>query len=116
MLRKSIVIGAATLALGLTSCGGGMPSTMCECMEIQVEMMEKTMDLEMDDTEGREKVQEEYKKENEACEKLGKAFQDKNKDLSSEEKQAAQEKELDGCDAMEKMEKLYEKQMEGMKK
>lgn len=110
-----MAIGAAALALGLTSCGGGMPSNMCECMEVQVEIMEKSMDLAIDDAEGRQKVQDQFKAEQEACEKLGKAFDDKNKDLSREDRKAAQEKELEGCDAMDRMEELYQEQMDKMK-
>jgi hypothetical protein len=116
MFKTSIVIGAAALALGLTSCGGGLPSNMCECMEVQVEIMEKSMDLPIDDAEGRQKVQDQYKKEQEACEKMGKVFDDKNKDLNREDRIAAQEKEMEGCDAMDRLEELYEEQMDKMKK
>lgn len=115
MLRKSIVIGAAALGLGLSSCGDGMPSTMCECMEVQVEIMEKSMDIPMDDSEGLQAVQDQYKAQQEVCEKLGKAFEEKHKDASREDRKAAQEKELEGCDAIDRMEELYEQRMEEVK-
>jgi len=112
MLKKSMVIGVAALTLGLSSCGDGMPSTMCECMEVQVEIMEKSMDIPMEDSEGLQAVNDQYKAQQEACEKMGKAFDDKHKDASREDRKAAQEKELEGCDAMDRMEELYEKRME----
>jgi len=116
MLKKSMVIGVAALTLGLSSCGDGMPSTMCECMEVQVEIMEKSMDIPMEDSEGLQAVQDQYKAQTDVCEKLGKAFDEKHKDLNREDRKAAQEKEMEGCDAMDRMEELYEERMEQMKK
>lgn len=113
---KLTVIGATALTLGFTSCGGGMPSTMREYLEVQVEIMEKSMGLAIDDSEGRQKVQDQYKAELEACEEIGKVFDDKNKNLSREDRVAAKEKELDGCDAMDRMEELYDEQMSNLKK
>lgn len=112
MLRKSMVIGVAALTLGLTSCGDGMPTTMCECMEVQVEIMEKSMDIPMEDSEGLKAINDQYKAQQEVCEKLGKAFEEEHKDDSREDRKAAQEKELEGCDAMDRMEELYEERME----
>lgn len=112
MFKKSIVIGAAALALGLSSCGDGTPKTMCECLEVQVEIMEKSMDIPMDDSEGLQAVQDQYKAQTEVCEKIGKEFDEKHKDLSREDRKAAQEKELEGCNAMDRMEELYEERME----
>lgn len=116
MLRKSVVIGAAALALGLTSCGDGMPTTMCECMEVQVEIMEKSMDIPMEDSEGLQAVNDQYKAQQEVCQKLGEAFDEEHKDLSREERRAAQEKEMEGCNAMDRMEELYQERMDKLKK
>lgn len=110
-----MVIGAAALTLGLSSCGEGMPSTMCECLEIQVEIMEKSMDIPMDDSEGLQALQDQHKAQVEVCEKIGKAFDEKHKDASREDRRAAQEKELEGCDAIDRMEELYQERMDQMK-
>jgi hypothetical protein len=115
MFRKSIVIGAAALGLGLSSCGDGMPTTMCECMEVQVEIMEKSMDIPIDDSEALQAVNDQYKAQQEACEKLGEAFDEKHKDASREDRKAAQEKELKDCAAMDRMEELYQQRMDQVK-
>ena len=115
MLRKSMIIGVTALTLGLSSCGDGMPTTMCECMEVQVEIMEKSMDIPIENSEELQAVNDQYKAQQEACEKLGEAFDEKHKDASREDRKAAQEKELEGCDAMDRMEELYQERMDQAK-
>jgi len=112
MLKKSLFIVASLFALALNSCKDELPTNLCDCMHVQAEIMEKSRDLSKTDQEGFEKIKDQFKEEIEACEKLSEDFNIKTKGLSREEKKKLQAKDLEGCDAVLRIEELMQERMD----
>ncbi len=95
-MKKLILPVAAFSMLLLTSCGG---TTVCGCADMGVEMMKEVMAANDDQTKLKE-IEEKYKDESKACEKL---YENK----SDEERKKMQE-ELEKCDSFKEMQKSME--------
>lgn len=115
MLKNSLLIGTVTLALGLTSCKDESSTSLCDCMEVQAEILEKSLNLPANDEVGFQKIKDQFKKEVEDCEEFSESFNVKHKNLSREEKKEIQAKELEGCDAVLHLEELMQERMDKIK-
>lgn len=100
MFKKKIVVLFGALALVLTSCGG---TDVCDCLNMSFDMMDEAMELEMDDTEGREALDEKYKAEQEACEPIIEEYEKKMEGKTDEEKKQEQEDLFEKCGLSDKL-------------
>jgi hypothetical protein len=110
MIKKMFFIGMAAVAMAVTSCGDGLPKDMCDCIEVQVEFMKETADLDFDDPKIKE-IETKYEAQTTKCEELSKEYETKFEGMSQEEVEKEQKAILDGCPAYEEMEKLMDAQM-----
>ncbi len=109
MLKKSLFIGAAAIALALTSCGE-KKSAICECLDLTVQMMEESKDLDFNDPKVQE-IREKYKADEERCEKVMEEFQAQFDGLSDEEMQAKQVEEFEKCPSYARIQEIMDEQM-----
>ena len=91
-MKKLLLLPA--VALMMASCGG---EDVCSCVKLQKDMAEKSKDIDYSDEEGSKKaiaaIEDEYKDQIEACDKLKEANEKEYEALSSDkEKKAFQEK------------------------
>lgn len=95
----------------LVGCGeeSKLPQSLCDCFDVQMEMMNEFEGKEMDDALV-EEIELKYEAEFDACDRLAKAFEEKTKDLPQEEQVEAQQELMADCDAYQE----YVKQNEAM--
>ncbi len=99
MKLKNVFVAAFSVAL-LASCGG---SEMCDCADTMLEMAKEAKEAGGDQAK-MEKIQESYKADMEACEKL---MEEKEKEAGDDEaKQKALKEEMEACDAYKEMEEM----------
>ena len=113
---KNLFVSAGVVsAMFLSSCGGAL--SPCDCITTTVEMMKEASEAGQDEAKIKE-IEEKYKSEIEACEKMGENMEKEMEGLSDEEREAKgkeMEKELEDCPAMKEMQGLMgEMMMNGM--
>lgn len=111
MIKKMFFIGMAAVAMAVTSCGDGMPKDMCDCIEVQVEFMKETAELDFDDPKIKE-IETKYEAQTTKCEELSKEYETKFEGMTPEEVEKEQKEILDNCPAYKEMEKLMDAQMQ----
>lgn len=110
MTRKFLFAGAAILALGLNSCNTEKETTLCDCIELQAQILEESKDLDFGDPKMKE-IEEQYAEQMEACEIIGENLQKEFDELSNEEAMKKQEEMFQDCPAFEKVQALMNEQM-----
>lgn len=112
MLKRTFFLGVAAATLSLSSCesGGGEYAELCDCIQIQLDMMD---DYEKAgyDQEKLEAIEEKYKADAEKCEAVGEEFQNSMEGLSEEEAEAKEKEIADACPAFKKLQEQIEEQM-----
>ncbi|MCC5922240.1 MAG: hypothetical protein JJT77_00525 [Crocinitomicaceae bacterium] len=112
MLKRTFFLGVAVATLGLTSCksGSGEYADLCDCIQIQLDMMD---DYEAAgyDQEKLEAIEDKYKADAEKCEAIGREFQKSMEGLSEEEAEAKEKDIADACPAFKKLQDKIEEQM-----
>ena len=114
MIRKAFFVGVVGLTTVLFSCGdgsSGTPTSMCDCIGVQVDIMKQTADLDFDDPKVQE-IESQYEAEMEACDELGKEYEAKFAEMSQDEIEAEQQRILDNCPAYEELQELMDAQMQ----
>ena len=107
MIKKVLMTGVVAASLALTSCGDGMPKDICDCLEIEVQFMKETADLDFNDEKVTE-IQAKYEEQAKICEEISLEYEEKFEDKSQEEVQ----NELNKCSAYEELQSLVDAQMQ----
>jgi len=104
MKLKNVVIATFSVAL-LASCGG---SDMCDCADLSLDAYNEMKEAKGDEAKIKE-LQESYKSDMEACEKL---MDEKQKEAGDDEaKQKALKEEMEACDGFKELEKVMKEDM-----
>ena len=105
-MKKLFVSAVVISVMFFTSCGGA-PSA-CNCIDMSLSMMKEAGGNLGDEAKMKE-IEEKYKSDIEACEKMGEKMEKEAEGLSDEEKEAKvkeMEKEMEDCPAMKEMQSL----------
>ena len=112
MKIKNVIIATFSVAL-LASCGG---ADMCSCTQTQLDMMKEMKDAKGDEAKLKD-IEESYKADKEACDKMGDEMMKEMEGMSDEEQEAKGKEikeEMESCDAYKEMEKMMEEEMSNM--
>lgn len=118
MLKKSFFVSLVGLSLFLSSCGENIeevsePTTLCDCIELQLEIMEDTKGINFDDAAMKE-IEEKYAEEFEICDQIGKEMEAEFEGLTPQEAEKVQQDMINDCPAYKKLEKIVEEEMQQM--
>lgn len=93
-----------------------LPQSLCDCFDVQMEMMGELEGREMDE-EWLDEIEQKYEAEFNACDILAKEFEEDIKDLPQEEQVEAQQELMNDCEAYQEYAKqnevMIQQQMQG---
>lgn len=118
MFRKSFYLGGISLALLVSSCQeqeevNEDPTNMCDCFEIQLQMIGDMDGMDMNDPKV-EEIEKGYEEAFELCQVIGEEFEKNVEGLSMEEMEQVRTDLLDDCPAFAEVEAYMEEQMRMM--
>jgi hypothetical protein len=116
-MKTLIYVLPLMLGLILFSCGDSadadeedpakmdLKTEMCGCAEMNLEMYKKMKETG-DDVAKLKEIEETYKDDMEACQRVGKDYARTIEGMSEEEQEAREKEEIENCDAMQEIQKI----------
>lgn len=112
------LLSGVIIVLLLFACNqkNDLPQSLCDCFDVQMDMMDEVEGKELNDEQLAE-IEKKYESKFNSCDKLAKDFDDKMKGLTKEEQIEAQDSLKANCEAyqeyIDQNEAMTQQQMQG---